>query len=135
MSYLAVRSLPLCSARTRTLNTTPLLLYDPGHLLCVSCVQRLDPPRCALCRELFRPGHARKIHVEVTQKPRSSSMREIAVDVRRLERRLADAVLDGTQADVLSVFKEVQDWVNTHSDRPPDDVRSLPRLYRARGLL
>jgi hypothetical protein len=45
------------------------------------------------------------------------------VDVRRLERRLADAVLDGTQADVLAVFKEVQDWVNTHSDRPTDDVR------------
>jgi hypothetical protein len=97
----------------------------------VSCLQRLDPPRCALCREVFRPGQARKIHVEIKRKSSKSNIREVASDVRRLERKLAEAVLDGTQADVLSVFKEVQEWVALNTDRPSDDRNILKAFSQA----
>lgn len=89
-----------------------------GHVFCLSCLIATNPSRCPLCRQEFSVHTMRKLHLSLP-----SSRDHFA---RTLEMKLVQTSPDMTLAESLSLFQEVQDWLD---EQPDEEVPSF--FFRA----
>ena len=79
-----------------------------------SCLQRMQPSTCPLCRKAFLPDRVKKLHID---KPTEHADHDDSARVNEFMQRLDSASTHSTQEEVIQLVNEVQHWLNTRDDR------------------
>lgn len=111
-----------------------------GHIFCLGCLRSLNKNTCPLCRDLFDPDRAKKLHVG--DPPRQESAEQPGDDPERgivkqgvvhdhagfLLHRMSLVSGEGTpEVEVAVVVSEVHEWLQSQ----PDDLNSNMPLRAA----
>ncbi|KAF8511461.1 hypothetical protein JB92DRAFT_2725655 [Gautieria morchelliformis] len=95
-----------------------------GHVFCLPCLVSTNPSRCPLCRHEFSSHTMRKLHLALPA-PRDAA-------ARNLEMKLVRSSPDMTLAESLSLFQEVQDWLEGESQEEVNSYLSLSESKKLR---
>ncbi|THH06145.1 hypothetical protein EW146_g9706 [Bondarzewia mesenterica] len=111
---------------------TPYAIHC-GHIFCVACLQRTEPPICPLCRAGFR-DYKRLVVDHVAQQTEDPSHRE-AIDL--MERIALVSGPNAPTADVNQVTGDARAWLDRHSENSESNLplrSALSALERHKDL-
>ncbi|ETW75214.1 hypothetical protein HETIRDRAFT_148934, partial [Heterobasidion irregulare TC 32-1] len=92
---------------------TPYAIHC-GHIFCLACLRRTEPPICPLCRASFR-DYKRLIVDHIAPVTDDQARREATDLIERI------ALVSGPRAptqDVNGVIVDVNDWLEAHAENP-----------------
>ncbi|THU93932.1 hypothetical protein K435DRAFT_669316 [Dendrothele bispora CBS 962.96] len=99
-------------------------VLDCGHVFCQSCIPRVDPPVCPVCREEFDPQHFIKmygINIPTTTGPLYS-------EASHIRKAIEDVInLGTTETEVPGLIAECKAFARLR-EQEFDDLRNTCRL-------